>query len=161
MFFKKGLCFECQRCLYCCSSEPGYVFLSAIDIENGANAIGISENEFVGIYCRYVDFGTYSMISLKEKSNYDCIFLTKQGCMIYSGRPVQCRTYPFWKGIVDSESSWKKESKSCPGINKGNLVPYSDILANLDENDKNIPVIIFKGKMSPYENNSQNPKLTI
>ena len=31
-FYEKGLAFECQGCGYCCSSEPGYVFLSEKDI---------------------------------------------------------------------------------------------------------------------------------
>ena len=82
MFYDDGLCFECQRCLYCCSQEPGYVFLSEKDIENGSQVLGLSKEEFIAIYCRYVDYGNYSMVSLKEKDNYDCIFLTKNGCSL-------------------------------------------------------------------------------
>ena len=78
MFYDDGLCFECQRCLYCCSQEPGYVFLSEKDIENGSQVLGLSKEEFIAIYCRYVDYGNYSMVSLKEKDNYDCIFLRKK-----------------------------------------------------------------------------------
>ena len=150
MFYKSGLAFECQRCLYCCSTEPGYVFLSDLDIENGSKSLGIAKDEFVQIYCRYIDFGTYWMISLKERSNYDCIFLTPKGCSIYSGRPVQCRTYPFWKGIMESEKSWKEEGSSCPGIGKGRKVPCAMIEECLEENEMNIPVVIFKGKKDPY-----------
>lgn len=150
MFYKNGLCFSCQRCLYCCSTEPGYVFLSAKDIENGAKALGIGESEFVNIYCRYVDYGYYSMISLKERSNYDCIFLTDKGCAIYSGRPVQCRTYPFWKNIMESESAWNDEAKSCPGIGKGDRISADYIEACLKENEENTPLMIIKGQKKPY-----------
>lgn len=150
MFYKDGLCFACQRCLYCCSSEPGYVFLSQSDISNASKVLSISESEFVRIYCRYVDYGYYQMISLKEKSNYDCIFLTKEGCSIYQGRPVQCRTYPFWKGIMEDRKSWDEEAKSCPGINKGKKVDRAYIEKCLKENEDNVPVMILKGQKNPY-----------
>lgn len=151
MSLKKNLCFECQRCLYCCSVEPGYVFLSALDIANGAKAAGIGEDEFVKIYCRYVDYGHYQMITLKEKKNFDCIFLTPNGCSIYSGRPVQCRTYPFWKNLMESESSWRREALSCPGIGKGNRVSQEYIDNCLKENEENTPIIIMKGQKNPYK----------
>ncbi len=150
MFYKDGLAFECQRCLYCCSTEPGYVFLSELDISNASNALALDKKEFVKIYCRYVDFGPYWMISLKEKSNYDCIFLTKNGCSIYSGRPVQCRTYPFWKGIIESEKNWKEESKSCPGIGKGRKIDAKIIDEIVAKNNSNVAQIIFKGTKDPY-----------
>lgn len=150
MFYKDGLTFSCQRCLYCCSTEPGYVFLSKDDIENGASFLGLSPAEFVNIYCRYIDYGTYQMISLKEKSNYDCIFLSKSGCIIYSSRPVQCRTYPFWKNIIESQKSWNEESHSCPGIGKGNRIPCNEIEKAMKENEDNPPVIILKNMRNPY-----------
>ena len=61
--------FECQRCLYCCSKEPGYVFLSKGEVENLSSFLGLGEDEFVEIYCRKVDYGLYYMVSLKEKEN--------------------------------------------------------------------------------------------
>ena len=122
MFYSDGLKFECQRCLYCCSSEPGYVFLSEKDLKAGANAAGLDIDSFISVYCRYVDFGAYYLISLKEKDNYDCIFLTPNGCSIYEGRPTQCRTYPIWSGVIESKKTWEREALSCPGIGKGKKI---------------------------------------
>ena len=79
MFYDSGLSFECQRCRYCCSSEPGYVFLSEKDIENASEALSIPKEEFLALYTRDVDYGLYYMVSLKEKDNYDCIFLSDKG----------------------------------------------------------------------------------
>ncbi len=111
--------FSCQNCHFCCSGSPGYVFLSKDEIIELSNYTGLDFDSFIEIYCRKIDYGMYYMVSLKERDNYDCVFLTKDGCSVYSARPLQCRTYPFWKGIADSVEAWNEEAKSCPGIGKG------------------------------------------
>lgn len=136
--------FECQRCLYCCSSESGYVFLSKEDVANLSAFLALGEEEFIDIYCRKVDYGLYYMISLKEKDNYDCIFLSKEGCKVYKARPHQCSTYPFWKGIADDPLSWNEESKSCPGIGKGRVYGKEEVQRIIESNGKGKPYIIFK-----------------
>ena len=68
MFYDNGLRFQCQMCRYCCSSEPGYVYLSDKEIEEEADYLGLSREEFIRKYCRYVDCGEYSLISLQETS---------------------------------------------------------------------------------------------
>ena len=144
MFYDKGLSFECQRCLYCCSAEPGYVFLTQKDIDNAASFLGMDADRFIEVYCRYVDYGSYLMVSLKEKSNYDCIFLSESGCSIYQARPVQCRTYPFWKSNLESEAAWKNESGSCPGIGKGCRLSKNEIEERLKASAGEPPLMIIK-----------------
>jgi Fe-S-cluster containining protein len=57
-----------------------------------------------------------------------CIFLDAEGkCVIYAVRPVQCRTYPFWPELVNSEADWRREAHRCEGINRGNVVPVARI----------------------------------
>ena len=146
MFYDSGLSFECQRCRYCCSSEPGYVFLSEKDIENASEALSIPKEEFLALYTRDVDYGLYYMVSLKEKDNYDCIFLSDNGCSIYKGRPLQCRTYPFWPSIVENRANWESEKKSCPGIGKGCIVSKEQIDEMLQQGNKNIPFVKMKKK---------------
>ena len=143
MFYDNGLRFQCQMCRYCCSSEPGYVYLSDKEIEEEAAYLGLPREEFIKKYCRYVDCGEYSLVSLQETADYDCIFLTDNGCRVYEKRPLQCRTYPFWKGIADNKEAWEKEMESCPGIGKGRLYSNKEV-HEIMKSGNSEPYIIFK-----------------
>lgn len=127
MFYDQGLKFSCQMCRYCCSVEPGYVYLSEQEIFDIAQYLSLPIDQFMKIYCRAIDFGDVWQISLREKENYDCIFLSEKGCSIYPVRPKQCMNYPFWPSIMESEKAWKEESMHCPGIGQGELVSKEEI----------------------------------
>lgn len=118
-FYKNGLDFECQRCSYCCRHEPGYVFLSERDLSALLAETGLKRDAFIERYCTWVDIGFFKRLSLTEKPNNDCIFWSEAGCGVYHARPLQCRSYPFWVQVVESEQSWREEGKSCPGIGRG------------------------------------------
>ena len=126
-FYKDGLKFECQRCSACCRHEPGYVFLSKADLQDLSENLKISEKEFCDKYCRKVDISGFSRISLNEKENYDCVFWENGGCNVYKFRPLQCRTYPFWRPYLESEEDWNALASSCPGVNKGSIHPRDEI----------------------------------
>jgi len=85
----------------------------------------MDRNSFIRVYCRWVkDFqNEKEVLSLKEKSNKDCI-LWDSGCLAYMVRPVQCSTFPFWKSIVASAQAWQTAATGCPGMNTGKL--YSE-----------------------------------
>jgi len=87
---------------------------------------------FVNTWCRWIPFSSgrggatsAERLSLKEKSNFDCIFWNasngREGCSVYHVRPLQCRTFPFWDYILCSPQAWKNAGKNCPGINNGEL----------------------------------------
>ncbi|MDR2760152.1 MAG: YkgJ family cysteine cluster protein [Spirochaetaceae bacterium] len=119
-FYSSGLYFSCTRCSACCRYDPGYVFLSKKDVEILAAELKMDYSEFIEVYCRWVpQGGGPDRLSLKEKSNYDCVFW-KDGCSVYKGRPLQCRNFPFWYSILASFETWKIAAESCPGIGKGN-----------------------------------------
>ena len=40
-------------------------------------------------------------------------------CVVHAVKPRQCKTYPFWPEILESEQTWKAEGKECPGIGIG------------------------------------------
>jgi Fe-S-cluster containining protein len=95
----------------------------------------MAREAFIGTYCRWVAGpftgdgprgGTRELLSLKEKSNFDCI-LWKNGCTVYGARPVQCGTFPFWESIVHSDESWKELMKDCPGIGQGRVYSRAEI----------------------------------
>jgi Fe-S-cluster containining protein len=118
-FYAEGLRFSCKRCSSCCRYESGYVFLSREDIDTLAAAQAMERGEFIAAWCRWVSFGqAIEYLSLKERANYDCIFW-REGCMMYSSRPLQCRTFPFWDSIVVSPAAWGKAGLECPGMGQG------------------------------------------
>ena len=120
-FYEQGLQFACTQCSKCCRFDPGYVFLSHQDLHALAEGLSLTMHEVTERYCRRVDTGLVSRLSLNEQSNYDCVFWYNGGCQVYEFRPLQCRTYPFWEPIVSDEESWKAEARECPGMGVGRL----------------------------------------
>jgi Fe-S-cluster containining protein len=113
-WFHQGLKFQCTGCGQCCTGSPGYVYLSPSDIEKLSEHVGVSTIEFTKRYTRFVD-GGYAL--LDRPGSYDCIFLENKKCTAYNARPVQCRTFPWWIGNLDSPEAWEDAAKRCEGIN--------------------------------------------
>jgi len=124
-FYASGLKFSCKRCSSCCRYDAGYVFLSENDLKKLTAELKMDRNSFIKAYCRWVNDSQNEneVLSLREKSNKDCI-LWDAGCLVYTARPVQCSTFPFWKAIVSSEQAWQIAATGCPGMNTGDL--YSE-----------------------------------
>jgi Fe-S-cluster containining protein len=59
----------------------------------------------------------------EDTSTHDCVFLRENGqgkvCAIYSVRPAQCRSWPFWPSNLAGPESWNMANQRCPGINRG------------------------------------------
>lgn len=96
--------------------------------------------KFLKQYARWVpNMKKWSIIEKTEGSNFSCVFLRNgKSCDIYEVRPIQCRTYPYWPGIMKDEKSWKEESLDCEGINDPDapLTAFEKILATIDEQNK-------------------------
>jgi len=126
-FYTGGLNFSCKRCSACCRFESGYVFLSWKDVCLLGTALNMEFKDFIKTYCRWIpSVNGDHQLSLKEKSNYDCIFWNSKldtvvdgGCSIYDSRPLQCRAFPFWTSILCDEKSWETSAHSCPGMGSG------------------------------------------
>jgi len=43
----------------------------------------------------------------------------RRTCGIYEVRPLQCRTWPFWDGLLESKDAWNTAKAGCPGMDKG------------------------------------------
>jgi len=74
--------------------------------------------------------------SLKERTNGDCVFYdaTSDRCSIYRVRPLQCRTFPFWPALLESEEAWNEAALLCPGMNRGDLRTAEEIRGLLELN---------------------------
>ncbi len=121
-WYREGLSFSCTRCGDCCTGAPGYVWVEQEEIEELAKFLGLSPGKFGERYLRKVG----RRYSLLEKPGGDCIFFDK-GCTVYPARPVQCRTFPFWRSHLKSQRAWDEIAGECPGIGQGKFYAASDI----------------------------------
>ncbi|MDR2617356.1 MAG: YkgJ family cysteine cluster protein [Treponema sp.] len=148
-FYASGLRFSCTRCSACCRYESGYVFLSRKDLGVLVKALNMGYTEFMETYCRWVpSLAGPERLSLREKSNFDCIFWVQPqegpgGCSVYNARPLQCRAFPFWPHVLGSQGSWKDTAADCPGMEHGRLYTAEDIEAWLERQEAE-PIIIRK-----------------
>ena len=127
-WFEQGLTFTCQQCGNCCTGGPGYVWISDEEIDRLAALLKLQRDAVITKYCRSIG----QRYSLNERHTpqglYDCVFLeelklpeggVKRVCSIYAARPLQCRTWPFWDGVLASRENWEAAGKRCHGINHG------------------------------------------
>jgi Fe-S-cluster containining protein len=106
----------CKICKgYCCRGE-GYVFLTQSDIEGIAAYLNLEKEQFLKTYTRKF-YDKIALANIKVNGEYVCCFLDKEGlCEIYTKRPLQCRTFPFWDSM--KELSLKELNQLCPAIVK-------------------------------------------
>jgi len=129
-WYVAGLAFACRQCGRCCKGpEEGYVWVTREEIAKIAAHLGLTAAEMHSRYVRKVG-QRYSLV--ERSDNRDCIFLVpmgdgRVGCRIYSVRPTQCRTWPFWTSNLMTPESWAEAGLRCPGINAGRLFTYNEI----------------------------------
>lgn len=134
-WYADGLAFACTQCGNCCSGAPGNVWVDSEEIERIAATLGMTPTDFNRRHVRRVGRGR----SLLEKPGGDCEFLKrhddgKTSCRIHAVRPVQCRTWPFWKSNLTDSDAWQEAKQDCPGIERGAQHPLPVIQAALRDN---------------------------
>jgi Fe-S-cluster containining protein len=150
-WYADGLRFTCTQCGNCCTGGPGYVWISRTEIDRLAAHLNLTSQEVVHKYCRRLG-GRYSLNERRNaQGNYDCVFLkeekvtsgqgpdavvhTRRTCQIYHVRPLQCRTWPFWDGLLQSPQHWDRASRRCPGMNTGKQYTRDQIESLRDATD--------------------------
>jgi len=118
-WWRDGLRFTCTRCGKCCGGAPGTVRVSDAEIEALALRVGFTVPEFRAAFTRGLRGGERS---LRERRDGTCVFYdARGGCGVYSDRPRQCRTWPFWRAVVHSPERWAEEAAQCPGMGRGEV----------------------------------------
>jgi uncharacterized protein len=96
----------------------GEVYLTEQDLLRIAAHLSTDPAEFEA---KYVHRTTRSL-RLRKPSDRQCLFHQNGRCSIHPIKPVQCRVFPFWPEIVETEASWNETALRCPGMNRGPLV---------------------------------------
>ncbi len=124
-WYEAGLSFTCSQCGDCCTGAPGVVWLADEEIKEIAEHLDKPIGEIRLFHTRLVR----GRVSLTEYQNGDCTFFDpeKRHCKVYPVRPIQCRTWPFWKSNVASEKKWGEVCEDCPGAGQGKFFSLEEI----------------------------------
>lgn len=118
VWYRDGLRFECTGCSECCKARGAYSHVYADDRELAAMArlLDLRRDEFDRRYTIVDDEGRREL----RFERGACVFLAADGkCGVYSARPTQCRTFPFWPENL-SKRIWECEiAPGCEGVGRG------------------------------------------
>jgi Fe-S-cluster containining protein len=111
--FDPSACFSCGGA--CCIGESGYIWAKYSEIEDMAQFLELTVENFAKMYLRKVKHRYSLTEKMIGEDNFACIFfdMEKKQCGIYDVRPSQCRTFPFWEQFKSNEQEVRDE---CPGI---------------------------------------------
>ncbi len=124
-WYADGLKFKCSGCGDCCTGAPGNVWVNKQEIQDLANSVDMTVEEFHEAYVRRVGV----RYSLKEFDDGDCVFFDSKNrnCGVYDARPRQCRSWPFWTSNLKSPETWEQTCDVCPGSGTGKLYSLTSI----------------------------------
>jgi Fe-S-cluster containining protein len=126
---KKGFGFAfdpkaCDSCNgRCCTGEAGHIWVTDEEIEKMSRFLGLGINSLVADYVVRVN-GRFSLKEVRTRGRLECICFDNENgrCSVYSVRPTQCRTYPFWDCFRKDKGAAMRE---CPGV-YANVVKVGD-----------------------------------
>ncbi len=124
-WYKDGLRFTCSGCGDCCTGSPGYVWVNNEEIAQLAALVRLSVEDFEAEHVRQIGVRK----SLVEYENGDCVFFDNKSrkCGVYSARPRQCRTWPFWDSNIRTPDAWAETCQVCPGSGQGRLYQLEEV----------------------------------
>jgi len=111
-WYREGLRFSCTSCGRCCSGPQSYVWISYDEAVALARHLALDLNDFGRRYLRRVG----KDLALLDGAGDDCVFLRDKQCLVYELRPAQCRSFPWWPSLLESEQSWREAALQCEGI---------------------------------------------
>lgn len=101
--------------------------------ERLAARLGLSLGEFNKRYTRSEDDGSRVLL-FRDRA---CIFLEDGLCSVHEDKPVQCRTWPFWDELLESQEVYEREVlRFCPGSRVGEVVHAAEIRRQARETER-------------------------
>jgi hypothetical protein len=100
-------------CGQCCQGQGGIV-LTDKDIHRLAFGLDLAPQVLLDIYAGHEN----SKPVLTSQDDGTCVFFRPdQGCTVHRHKPDVCRAWPFFRGNLEDEASWRMAQEYCPGIN--------------------------------------------
>ena len=123
LWYKDGLKFTCSGCGDCCTGAPGFVWVDQSEMQAIADSLSMPLEDFEDQYTRKIG----ARRSLKEFSNGDCVFFDNETrhCEVYSSRPHQCKTWPFWTATYEPPKIGNVHVRNAPAAALGNSISLS------------------------------------
>ena len=109
--------FECDPDCFKCCVKPGVVYMNRKDVRDAAKYLKLSQNRFKSEFLNK----EHDMWYINVEEDNPCPFLTFDGCSIHEVKPVQCKTYPFWRENMETLRHWELAAGFCPGVGRGSL----------------------------------------
>jgi Fe-S-cluster containining protein len=149
-WFSGGVHFECTTCGKCCTVEPDLEKYTGVSVnyrerEAIAQLLKITRKEFEAKYTKIVRevngmaWRSLLFVLHEQLGFYACVFynVETKKCGIYSARPTQCSSFPFWSTLLGSHEEWNSSAWggvgafACEGINNGPLITEDEIVRKL------------------------------
>ena len=111
---KESEIFGCRQCGHCCQGETT-VSLNDEDQKRLIAYLRMPRQEVFDKFLRVTD----GVVQMKTVDGH-CIFFSKQGCLVHSGKPWRCRQWPLHESILSDKANFTAIMGSCPGI-KGDM----------------------------------------
>lgn len=105
--------FKCQGCGECCKEE-GSVYFTKGDVKRAARVLKMKPDDFITRYLTPARDGKRYIVRVTSKM--PCVFLRDHKCLIHSGKPKQCRTFPYWDEYVNDKGELVNFNRPCKGI---------------------------------------------
>ncbi|MDH5654720.1 MAG: YkgJ family cysteine cluster protein [Spirochaetia bacterium] len=108
--------FECNGCGDCCRGG-GNVHFSEDELHDLKEFLKLSEEQWLHLKDKLIQFKKNELFV--HSSSKACIFIDRDNlCRIYPVRPLQCRSYPYWSSVFESNKELKYHQKKCPGFDR-------------------------------------------